>query len=273
MRILVPESAGEAVMQPSWTADGRLRFISDRSGWWNLYEADAESGVIRPLAPVEADIGKAPWLLGSRAYAELPNGAIVAVLTRNACDTLAVLERDASDAPTCWRELASPYVGIDHIEAWGDLVVFLGSTATTRIAVATLDPITGVCRELHRAPGVDIDPRYVSHAVPFICCGTDDQPVHAWFYPPTNPDFEGPSHARPPVLVRAHGGPTAHRDPRLGEFCQFWTSRGVAVLDVNYSGSTGYGTAYRKRLNGRWGDLDILDVVTAACACAERGAR
>ena len=131
-------------------------------------------------------------------------------------------------------------------------------------AIILLDPATGVVTELCTAGDLPVDPRYLARPEAIACCGEGSALVHAFYYPPANPDYRAPPGELPPLIVKSHGGPTGSTSSELRLSTQFWTSRGFAVCDVNYGGSTGYGRAYRERLNGRWGEVDVLDCLAAA---------
>jgi dipeptidyl aminopeptidase/acylaminoacyl peptidase len=268
VRTVVAERAGESVMQPSWVGDGRLMFISDRSGWWNLYVTNSEVAAARPVAPVTAEIGKPAWTFGARAYAVLPSGALAAVLTRQASDSIEIIEALSG---LQWRRLSNAYASAGALIVWKGRLVLLTTGRKSPGGLVELDPVSGQARQLYRPSGEEPAAQYVSDAQSFEFRGADGKPTFAWFYPPANPEYQGPVGTKPPVIVQAHGGPTAHSSPWYSPARNYWTSRGFAVLDVNYSGSSGFGTAYRRRLNGRWGELDVEDVVAAARAAGERG--
>lgn len=268
VRTVVAENASEAVMQPHWTRDGRLMFLTDRSGWWNLHRMDSSGTASRAIAPVHAEIGKPAWGFGGRLYTTLPSGGVAAVLTRQASDSVAVID---SSAGRQWRELTNAYASAGALHSRRGRLVFLGTGRKSPGGLVELDPVSGQARLLYRPRGEEPAEQYVSGAQSIEFPGADGKPAYAWFYPPANPDYRGPDGSRPPVIVLAHGGPTAHSAPWYSRSRNYWTSRGLAVLDVNYSGSSGFGTAYRKRLNGRWGELDVQDVVAAARAVGERG--
>jgi dipeptidyl aminopeptidase/acylaminoacyl peptidase len=268
VRTVVAESARESVMQPSWTSDGRLMFISDRSGWWNLYRMDSSGTATRPIASVHAEIGKPAWGFGARAYAVLPSGAIAATLTRQGSDSVEILDSPSSRE---WRVLTNAYAAAGALHAWKGRLIFLGTGRKSPGGLVEIDPASGRARTLYRPPGEESAEQFVSEAQLIEFSGGEGRPTFAWFYPPTNPGYRGPAGTKPPVIVLAHGGPTAHSAPWYSRSRNYWTSRGFAVLDVNYSGSSGFGTAYRQRLNGRWGEIDVQDVVAAARAVGERG--
>lgn len=268
VRAVVADGAGEAVMQPAWSRRGALRFVGDRSGWWNLYELPRGGRAVRPVGAIEGEIGKPPWTAAGSAHVQLPDGTTLAAITRAASDALFV-RRPRSRAG--WRELVTPYVWIEQLRLRGERVVFLGATRDAEGALVELDPASGGVRELYRPSGRAIDARFVSRALAFDFPGADGAIAHAWLYAPANPGYRAPPEAKPPLLVGVHGGPTSHSSPAFSLERTFWTSRGFAVLEVNFSGSTGFGTAYRRRLDGRWGEIDVADVVAAARAAAAQG--
>lgn len=246
---------GESVLEPRWDADGTLYFLSDRSGWWNLYRC--RDGRIEAVTSLEAEIGGPLWTLGESSYALLGDGRAVVRCTRNARDRLGVVEVDGT-----LRFLDLPFVALSSIEALdASTVIAVAAAATTEPAVVIVDIATGGHRVL-RAPGtLRVDPSYISVAEPIEYPTVGGRTAHAFYYPPVNPEFLPLEGERPPLVVKTHGGPTGHSGSQLNLGTQFWTTRGFAVLDVNYGGSTGYGRAYRERLDGNWGIVDVADVV------------
>jgi dipeptidyl aminopeptidase/acylaminoacyl peptidase len=254
----------EALVQPAWSPDGVLHVSSDRSGWWNLCRVGGDG--LEPLTAVEAEIGGAMWEFGMSWYAFLSDGRIVCSVVRDGFDRLAVL-----DASGELRDVASGLSTIAHVAADGAAAVLVGATPQSRPRVLLVDVDSGAVSPLSEDDGEPLDPAYVSVPRPLDFPTTGGEVAHALFYPPANPEFAGPADERPPLIVRAHGGPTAHVTPRLSLSIQYWTTRGFAFVDVNYGGSTGYGRAYRERLRGRWGVVDADDAVNAARALAAAG--
>jgi dipeptidyl aminopeptidase/acylaminoacyl peptidase len=248
----------ESVVQPEWSAEGILHFVSDRSGWWNLYRE--RRGQVEPLLAMAAEFADAPWEFDYSNYAFVDNGRIACRYRHNGRDRLALLDPDSG-----WLEdLPLPYTSIKpYLQAVGDRLAFIGASSTAGSAVATLHLSTGHIQVLAGAE-VSLDPAWVSVPQPIQFPTQDGQTAHGLYYPPTNPEVTGPADTRPPLLVQPHPGPTADAKARLDLRTQFFTSRGFGVVVVNYAGSTGYGRAYRERLTGQWGVLDVADCLDAA---------
>jgi dipeptidyl aminopeptidase/acylaminoacyl peptidase len=262
----------ESVTEPTWTPDGALWFVSDRTGWWNLYRW-SPSGGLELMVQLDAEIGVPGWTLGSSRYAVLPDGRVVFARQRDGYDGLAVRHPDGRLA-----ELELPFAGYATVRAAGPdrVVVVAGSPSeepqVAHIELATPTPALAALRpprDLGLEPGYLTGPEHVS----FPSVGPDGAPrtAHALFYPPANPNHRVPDGELPPLLVVIHGGPTGAASPVLQVGLRYWTSRGFAVADVNYAGSTGYGRAYREQLLGNWGVLDVADCVAAARWLAEQG--
>jgi dipeptidyl aminopeptidase/acylaminoacyl peptidase len=266
----VPELAAggvdESIAQPEWSAEGELHFASDRSGWWNLYRL-AEGPRLDALAPTEAEFADPAWVFGRSSYAFLADGSIVAVARSDGRDRLLHIRQDHLVG-----EVASPFTEFESIVvSEGSLAAIAGApdrpTAIVRFDPETLEPL-----EVARAgSAVVIDPAYVARPESIAFPTSGGRTARALFYPPANADFEGPPDERPPLVVLSHGGPTANTSSALDLAKQFLTSRGIAVVDVDYGGSTGYGRAYREMLNGAWGKVDVEDCVAAALFLVERG--
>jgi dipeptidyl aminopeptidase/acylaminoacyl peptidase len=261
---VVAGGPGESVIQPEWGPDGRLYYLSDRSGWWNLYRDDD------PLAPMEAEIGGPQWVFGSRWYAVLDDGRIVASVTRDGLDHLGVIEPGAGRVELLDTSFTSIGQLVADGEADGDGVVAVAAGPATRPEPVRVG-LDGTVEVLRRSSPLDFDEAWFARPEPIDFPSGDGRPAHALLYRPVNPDVEPPDGERPPLLVLSHGGPTSAARPMLQLAVQFWTSRGFAVVDVNYGGSTGYGRAYRERLRGRWGIVDVEDCIAAARWCAEAG--
>ena len=266
---VVAGGPGESVQQPTWQPDGSLWFVSDRTGWWNLYRWDGAA--VQPVVEVAAEIGEPGWMLGSSRYAVLPGGEVVFARWSGGRDGLAL--RRADGAVT---ELDLPFTAIGKVRAAGDgAVIVVAGTPTAEPGVHRVDVRTGNSVALRPARALGVDSGYLSvpEAVDFPSVGADGAPreAHALLYPPASASHRGPEGERSPLLVVIHGGPTGAAAPVLDVGIQYWTSRGFAVVDVNYGGSTGYGRAYRERLRGAWGLVDVADCLAAARRLAERG--
>jgi dipeptidyl aminopeptidase/acylaminoacyl peptidase len=255
----------ESIFQPEWSPAGELHFISDRSGWWNLYRW-REDG-IEALCPMEAEFGLPQWVFGMSTYAfESPNRIVCAYIEQG-FSKLAVLDGNTGEL----EKIESPFTRIEGVRAAPGQAVFIAASPTEATRVVRFDLDNRRFETLRRSSELTIDAEYISapQAVEFPT--EDGLTAHAFFYPPRNRDFIAPENERPPLLVMSHGGPTAATSPTLRLSIQYWTSRGVAVLDVNYGGSTGYGREYRERLSGRWGVVDVDDCVNGARYLTRRG--
>jgi dipeptidyl aminopeptidase/acylaminoacyl peptidase len=257
----------ESVVQPEWSPDGVLHLISDRSGWWNLYRL-VEGPRLEALAPMDAEFADPPWLLDRSSYAFLPDGSIVAVARRDGHDRLIHIEPGRLVG-----EVASSYTELANVRVGGTTLVATAGSPTEATALLAFDPETlepaGVLRRT--TPASILDPGWISRPEAITFPSTDGRMAHALYYPPTNPEVTPPTDERPPLVVLSHGGPTANASTALDLEIQLLTSRGIAVVDVDYGGSTGYGRAYRKQLDGGWGVVDVDDCVAAARFLADRG--
>jgi dipeptidyl aminopeptidase/acylaminoacyl peptidase len=260
---LVAGGPEESVVQPAWSPDGRLHWISDRSGWWNLY-CDHE-----PLYPAAAEFAMPLWVFGQSTYAFLDDGRIACTWSSAAFPHLGVLDPETRMLDELAVDVA-PTLRSVRLVTDGRVLAYIGASPTRTPAVVVVDPVTSAVTVVARATSQEPDPGYVSEprAIEFDSHGRS---AHALFYPPRNRDFDGPGGELPPLLVLSHGGPTAQTEPALDLGTQFWTSRGIAVVDVNYGGSTGYGRDYRELLRGMWGVVDLEDCTEAALHLAREG--
>ncbi len=264
----------ESIFQPEWSPDGALHFVSDRTGWWNLYRW--RSGIlpkvtnlredVEALCPMEAEFGGPQWVFGMSYYV-FAGGKIVCAYEKNGHSRLASL-----DPGTLKLEpIELPYTEIWRVKAGKGFVVLGVGSPMEPSALVRLDLAAKQIEVLRRSSNLTIDPGYLSipQAIEFPTEG--GLTAHAIFYPPKNRDFIAPEGERPPLLVMSHGGPTGATSTAFNLEVQYWTSRGIAVVDVNYGGSTGYGRQYRQRLNGQWGVVDMNDCTNAALYLAEQG--
>ncbi len=261
----VAGGSDESIFQPEWSPDGTLYFVSDRSDWWNLYRW--REGQVEPVCPMEAEFGVPQWVFGLSTYAFVSAERVVCTYGRDGIWRLAAIDtRNGRLEP-----IATPYTSIGYVRADGRKAVFVAGSPTEPAAVVQFDLAGGRLTTLTRSSEQVIDEGYLSRPEPIDFPTEHGLTAHAIFYSPRNRDFRGPPDERPPLLVMIHGGPTSATSTVLRLGIQFWTSRGFAVLDVNYGGSTGYGRAYRRRLDGQWGVVDVDDCVNGARYLAERG--
>jgi dipeptidyl aminopeptidase/acylaminoacyl peptidase len=260
----------ESVSQPRWAADGLLLFISDRTGWWNLYACAVRPQPAEPfpLWPEGADFAGPDWMLGTSSYGISRSGKLVCTWTVDGYARLGILDL-ASGGRT---PLRSDLTAVGHISVRGNTALLIGGYADLPGALLRMDVEDPDQVEVIRRVGpVSLEPEWVSLPEPTTWEGPGGDQVHGFYYPPRNPGFVAPDGERPPLLVLSHGGPTGMSTPAFAASLQYWTSRGFAVLHVNYGGSSGYGRAYRERLRGQWGVVDVDDCVSGALAMAERG--
>ena len=250
----------ESIWQPEWSPDGELVFASDRSGWWNLERV--REGERSVLYAAEAEFGYPAWVFGLRSFAFLGDGRLFVTYDREGRTLFGLLDADSGTLD----ELELPYDAISSasVAAEGSAVVFIAGSATTPSEIVRLDVSDGSTETLRRSAQVSVDPSHFSMPRAIEFPTENDLSAHALFYPPVSPAHTGLEGERPPLIVMSHGGPTSSASPLFSLDTQFWTTRGFAVVDVNYGGSTGYGRAYRERLNGQWGVVDLQDCVNAA---------
>ena len=271
---LIAGGQEESIGQPEWAPDGSLVFVSDRTGWWNLYRwreaADgagvADSGDIVALCPMEAEFLDPQWVFGQSCYGIDTDGAIVAAARSGGRDRLYRIP--AAGPPV---ELEVPFHEIGSLRVFGASVAFIGSGPTEAPGVVVLDPATGSTQLVYRPDSETLDPVIISTPRAITFPSSDGRKAHALFYPPVNPHVRAPEGKEPPLVVMSHGGPTSNATATLDLERQFFTSRGFAVVDVDYGGSTGYGRAYRRSLDGQWGIVDVEDCTAAALYLADQG--
>jgi dipeptidyl aminopeptidase/acylaminoacyl peptidase len=268
--IVIAGGEKESVFQPEWAPENsELFFVSDRTGWWNIYRSTL-NGEAAAIAPMEAEFGQAQWVFGMSSYAFAGAGRIVCAYASKGLGRLAVIDLHSG----AFTPLELSYTDYSSVRAQDSRVVFRGGSATTPASFVLLDLETGQTEILRKSTGVADDPivsRYFSRVETIEFPTDGDRTAFGLYYPALNPDHQAPDDERPPLLVKCHGGPTAAASSTLDLRIQYWTSRGISVLDVNYGGSTGFGRAYRERLDGNWGIVDVNDCVNGARFLARRG--
>ena len=262
---VVAGSEGESLFQPEFSPDGRLAVVSDRSGWWNLMLEQGHG--FAPLCPRAAEFGLPQWALGMSTWAFVSAREIVCAWSESGWQQLGRLDVEAGRL----TPIPLPYSDFEGIGCDGRRVAFVAAGPATAAAVCTLDLASGAVREYAQAFREDLDPALLARPDGLRFPSLDGREAHAFLYRPTNPAHAGPRGERPPLIVKSHGGPTGAASPALRLGHQFWTSRGFALVDVNYAGSTGYGRPYRELLAGRWGEVDAEDCTAAAQFLAEEG--
>lgn len=296
---LLAGGGDESIVQPGFTATGDLVFCTDRTGWWNPWRIAGVDlrveGVSPPATPViggdgiDAEIGGGLWVGGLRWWAERPDGSLVASAKAHGRDRLVMIGPAGvvADIDTPFTEIAQVVAGND-----GDVLVLAASaiSETGPYLLRILDDQESEAGDLSPAVGdpggrlptvvldrlrpqrdLGVDQDWFSRPEHISFPSAGGRTAHALYYAPHHPEVEPTPGTKPPVVVTIHGGPTSAARNRLDLSKQFWTTRGVAVVDVNYGGSTGYGRPYRELLDGAWGVVDVEDAVAAAQSLADRG--
>ncbi len=269
--------ASESIAQPRWDHMGRLWFVSDRTDWWNLYhyeDGGRPRGEPVPVAPGPYEVIEPQWVFGRPRYAFLSDHRVVFAQRSEGRDRLAVLNPSNGELDS----LESPSTEVPALTTTATTAVYVGASFTSEAAVHAVlvgrGGSSGGAQLLRPARDLALSSAHLStgQQISFPTGdGSARQVAHGIFYPPTNPDHQPLEGERPPLLVMIHGGPTASAQPALRMAVQFWTSRGFAVVDVDYRGSTGYGRRYRDLLRGQWGVSDVEDCVAAARFLADSG--
>jgi len=257
----------ESVQQPVWAPDGRLVFLSDRTGWCNLYAADVRDPAGDPLAlwPAEHEFAGPHWMLGMSSYAISESGSLLCSWLDDGYARLGMVNLGTGECVSVDSDVTT----VDSVCVGGGTGLLTVGYADRPAALIRLD-LTSPDQPhvLRRSATAELDPQLVSRAEPVTWPGHGDADVHGFYYAPRNPAHTGPDGELPPLIVMSHGGPTGMSRPPFDPGYQYWTSRGFAVLDVNYGGSSGYGREYRERLRGLWGVVDVDDCTSGALAMA-----
>jgi len=262
---LIAGSVTESVFQPEWSPNGILHFVGETTGWWNLYRFD--NGKTEALCPMDAEFGEPQWVFGMFTYDFVSPTKILCRYSQNSSWHLAWLDTSSkklTDIETSFTEIAD-------IRAGDGFAIFSAGSPTQPFSLIRMDTSTGKMESIKQSFEVTVDEGYLSTATPIRFPTTDGKQAHAIYYAPKNKDYAGLEGEHPPLMVISHGGPTGSTTTVLRLSLQYWTSRGFAVLDVNYGGSTGYGREYRQRLNGNWGIVDVDDCCNSAQHLVEQG--
>lgn len=262
---LVAGGKSESVIQPEWSPDNQLFYLSDRSNWWNLYRWTGTKS--EALCPKEAEFGGPLWSLGETFYAVISPDELLTSYNEKNFWSLGRLNLKTREL----TRLENPFTEISRVGYEQGKAVYVAGSPRQPLTLVCEEISTGRRDEIQRAMKLEFPPEHVSEPERIEYRTTGGKTSHAFFYPPRNADYTGKEGQRPPLLVISHGGPTgasyAHLDPNF----QFWTNRGFAILDVNYRGSTGYGRKYRSELNGQWGVADVEDCIEGAKYLAAKG--
>jgi dipeptidyl aminopeptidase/acylaminoacyl peptidase len=257
----------ESIWQPEWSPPGDLVFASDRSGWWNLERIRA--GKRSTLYPAEAEFGYPAWVFGASSYAFLGDGRIVCGYDSGGFTHFGILDPEAGElAPL---DLGLDSWGAPYVAAEGTRVVIVAGSASVPSQVTRIDVESVEVESLRASIESPVSTEYFSEPRLIEFPTEGGLTAYAFFYPPTNRDYEAPDGETPPLIVESHGGPTGNATATFSLGVQFWTSRGFGFVDVDYGGSTGYGRPYRERLNGQWGVVDLADCINAARYLVDQG--
>jgi dipeptidyl aminopeptidase/acylaminoacyl peptidase len=270
---VIAGGASESIFQPEWSPRGdAIVLVSDRSGWWNLYRHDPASRQTTPIAPKAAEFGQPQWQFAMSTYAFAGEDRIVCSYSEDGLGHLAVIDlRGGALTP-----IDTPFTEFGSMRAEGERVVFRAGAPARPGCIVSLDLATGERRILRQSTGLLDDPAlripdYLTTPESIRFPTSGGETAFGLFYPPHNADHAAPDGEKPPLLVKCHGGPTSAASSALSLGTQFWTSRGIAVLDVNYRGSTGFGRAYREALHRQWGVADVEDCINGARFLIARG--
>jgi len=263
---LVAGGIAESIFQPEWSPDGLLYFVSDRDGWWNLHRVSSD-GRIEAVCELAAELGMPQWLFGMSTYAFASEEQVVCSHIARGISQLATL----NTVTRSLQEVASPFTDVQYVRAAPGQAVFRGGSPIDATSIVRFDLSRRSFETLRLSNNLQVDAAYLSvpRAIEFPT--EEGLTAHGFFYAPQNSAYRAPEGERPPLIVKSHGGPTSASTTALSWSVQYWTSRGFAVLDVNYGGSTGYGRAYRERLNNKWGIVDVDDCANGARYLVELG--
>ncbi|HKE60252.1 MAG TPA: S9 family peptidase [Pyrinomonadaceae bacterium] len=256
----------ESIFQPEWSPDGTLYFASDKRGWWNLHRLSLD-GATECLLERNSELGMPQWVFGMSSYAFFSADSIICSHVDQGVSRLTTFNTRTGKV----AEINSSLTDIQYLRAANGYAVFRAASPTTAAAIVRLQVESGTFETLRRSNNLDLDASYFSVPQAIEFPTGEGLTAHAFFYPPRNPDYQAPANELPPLIVKSHGGPTAAVTTAQSLSIQYWTSRGFAVLDVNYGGSSGYGREYRERLKDKWGIVDVDDCVNGARYLVQRG--
>lgn len=250
----------ESIFEPAWSPKGVLHYVSDKTGWWNLYRETGEKS--EPVYPLEAEFGLPQWVFGMSTYGFLGEDILCTYFQEGKWNLSLLTQQGHKVLPTRGEYHT-------QIRCGKKCAAYLSSSPGEGPSVVCLSG--GKEISLAKTPRPFDDTEYFSVPQPIAFPSRGGRVAYAYYYPPKNKDFKGKPGEYPPLIVRSHGGPTAQTLGAFSLAIQFWTSRGFAYLDVNYGGSTGYGRPFRDSLNGNWGVVDVQDCEAGALYCVKQG--
>ncbi len=257
-----------SIVDPSFSPKNELYFISDKSGWWNFYRYKNSS--IEAICPCEVEFGRPMWIFGDSTYGFIKDGPNLKIAARGITKGIASIYLIDIEHKTK-KVLDLPFTSISNIYTLNNKIIFTASSPTTTSSLVEYDIKSHDFKILKQSQKINIDPGYLSEPIAVSFPTEGGHTAYGFYYPPTNKDFKGKDGEKPPLIIKSHGGPTAQVFPVLNMEYNYFTSRGIGIFDVNYGGSTGYGRAYRDRLNSNWGIVDVQDCENAAKYLIEKG--
>ena len=266
-RHLVAGGADESIFQPSWSPSSVLHFVSDRTGWWNICRAASDFGSVDAVCAMEAEFGRPAWVFGLSTYGFASEERIICTYTQSGEWHIGDIDTTSGTLTT----VPTPFTDVGTLHVTARHVAFTAGSPTMPMSLMRHDLTDSSTTRLRSSSDAALDDGYISRAQSIEFPTENGLTAYAFYYPPTNSDYVAASDEKPPLIVISHGGPTSAADSSLDLRKQFWTSRGFAVLDVNYGGSSGFGTEYRRRLNDNWGVVDVDDCINGAKSLVEQG--
>ncbi len=255
----------ESVCAVQWSPEGVLHFVSDKTGFWNIHSY--QEGKIENLCEMEAEFAPPPWVFGRIGYGFLEDGRIVCSYTKKGVDSLGIIDPKTK----ILADLDLPFTSISSVAVFQGKIYFIGATPVQPSAIICYDPSDSSYTLVKKSLSISLSEDWVARGELFEYPAQEGKVGYAFYYPPTNPNFEAPEGEKPPLIVKCHGGPTGHSGTYFMFDVLFWTSRGFAFVDVNYGGSTGHGREYFKRLEKNWGVVDVEDCISAAKTLVQKG--
>lgn len=256
-----------SLIQPKWFTDQSLTYVDDKSGWWNIFKFDLTNQTSQNITPYSQEYGAPAWIFGQSNYTIGADQKIYAAPVDKAVSSFSSYDLTGQE-----RKYSLPLTEIHDVHnCENGTLAFIGGAATKAATIYRFSPISNQLQEIKASAQIDVAESYIS-TPETICFETSSGDVaYGFYYPPQNPDYTADPKEKPPLMVKSHGGPTANTTATYAAKIQYWTSRGFGFLDVNYRGSTGFGTAYRKKLNGQWGVYDVEDCIKGAEFLAKEG--
>lgn len=264
----------ESLFQPRWSPEGDLYAVSDRNNWWNIYRYDADNDQWLAVTQQEAEFATPQWVFGMSTYDFIGPNHLVCCSSSQGSWSLQCVDRTTHTV----TPMNLPWTDISQIACHGNELVTLAASATESQTLYHLslefsaeDPILEHLTRIIASSDTELASEWISPPLALQCSGPQGEPIYGFYYLPQNPSYTGLENSRPPLIVLCHGGPTGTTESSLNLKIQYWTSRGFAVADINYRGSTGYGRHYRQLLHKHWGVSDVEDVCAAAQFLVDQG--